>query len=202
MDKSFQEKLHLFAKYALKGDEEAMRFVINILLSLGLPQTNAVAYLFVYQSIMNTYIDLKEECRKCGGVCCRFGEPVELYNFDIEDLKALSIDLSRYIFKSGDRLYLPRPCSLQNGWACGVHSAKPYACLSYPFAVEDLQKEIISSHINSKPPKPFIPHFCIAGQKVWSIIESAIREHESIYGKEPTPYDLLEHVRRKIATNT
>jgi hypothetical protein len=108
MDKSFQEKLHLFAKYALKGDEEAMRFVINILLSLGLPQTNAVAYLFVYQSIMNTYIDLKEECRKCGGVCCRFGEPVELYNFDIEDLKALSIDLSRYIFKSGDRLYLPR----------------------------------------------------------------------------------------------
>lgn len=198
MNESINEHLHLLTKLALKGNEETAELLINILLSLEAPQIRAIAYLLVYQIIMNTYIDLTEECKKCGGVCCKFGEPIELYSFDVEDLKSIVMEFDNYVIKNCGKVYLPRPCPFQNEWACSVHNVKPYACLSYPFAVENLQKDVISSYTYSHPPRPFIPHFCLAGQKVWNIIDSTIKDYKFLHGKEPLPQDLLKYTSKKL----
>ncbi|MEJ2778845.1 hypothetical protein [Stygiolobus sp. RP850M] len=40
---------------------------------------------------------------------------------------------------------LPRSCKFQKDWMRSINSFKPYACLSYPFAAEDEQIEVIKT---------------------------------------------------------
>ncbi|MDK6028051.1 YkgJ family cysteine cluster protein [Ignisphaera sp. 4213-co] len=184
-------QIHFLTKKALKGDLESAKTIINFLMSLDMREAIVVAYLIAYQIIMNIYMNLGEECKKCGGICCKFGSPIELTEFDLSEIIAEGISLSG-IMNESNKYLIPRPCPFQDGWRCRIHENKPYACLSYPFAVEDIQKDVIVSWNSSEPPKPFIPQFCVAGQKTWDYIKFLIESFKKEHGKVPTPLELLE----------
>lgn len=186
--------IHFITKKALKGDMEAAKAIIVFLSSLEVKEAIATAYLIVYQIAMNVFLDLEEECRRCGGTCCKMGQPIELMDFDISEFIENGVNLTKLV-KNNGKYYIPRPCPFQEGWKCGIHKIKPYACLSYPFAVEDLQKDVIASWTPPNPPKPFIPEFCVAGKKAWSYIESVISSFKSRYRRVPTPEELLHILR-------
>ncbi len=189
-------QIHFITKKALKGDMKAAEIVIEFLSGLEIKEATAIAYLIVYQIAMNVLLDLGEECRKCGGMCCKMGSAIELMDFDISELIESGVDISKLV-KSNNKHYIPRPCPFQNGWKCTIHRSKPYSCLSYPFAVEDIQKDIIASWSPPNPPKPFIPDFCLAGKRAWQHIESAIQDFKNEYGREPTPQELLQYLRNR-----
>ena len=197
MGEDFEKNIHILTKKALKGDIDSAKIVIEFLSGTGLKQAEAVAYLIVYQIVMNNFIDLGEECRQCGGICCRFGEPIQLYDFDLDDLRNAGIDIDRYVIRRGSSVYLPRPCPFQKGWRCTIHFVKPYACLSYPFAVEDIQKDVIERYVSGVP-EPFISGFCRAGQKAWSIIKMLIDDFRRIYNKDPSALELLDYAIQKL----
>lgn len=187
-------QIHLITKKALKGDMEVAEALIAFLSGLGMKEATATAYLIVYQIAMNALLDLGEECKKCGGICCKMGSAIELMDFDVSELIESGVDVNK-LARSNGKYYIPRPCPFQDGWKCTIHRSKPYACLSYPFAVEDIQKDTIASWFPPNPPKPFIPDFCLAGKKTWQYIESAIQDFKNEYGREPTPQELLQYLR-------
>jgi hypothetical protein len=197
MGEDFEKTIHILTKKALRGDIDSAKIVIEFLSQTGLKQAKAVAYLIVYQIIMNNLIDLGEECRQCGGICCRFGEPIQLYDFDLDDLRNAGIDIDRYITRRDGSVYLSRPCPFQDGWRCTIHSVKPYACLSYPFAVEDIQKDVIERYISGIP-EPFIPSFCRAGWKTWNTIKMLIDNFRHTYNKDPSALELLDYAIQKL----
>ena len=186
-----QREINLVTKKALKGDIDSAISLLDFLISTNVKEAIATAYLLVYQIAMNVYMDLGEDCKRCGGICCKSGPPIELYDFDVKDLIEAGIDAYKYVVKENSKYYIRRPCPFQDGWRCKIHSFKPYACLCYPFAVEDLQKGVIESWSPPEPPKPFIPSFCIAGLKAWKCIESIINEYKNRFGEAPSPKQLL-----------
>jgi len=184
-------KLHRLTKDALRGNIEALYIVLKFLKSFRISSFNVIAYLIVYQAIMNIDNDLASECKKCGGICCRTGEDIPLYPFDFNDLRNVShLDINKIVKKLNDQSYLPRPCIFQDMWRCTIHQFKPYACLSYPFASEDVQRSIILS-ASTIPPEPVIPDFCLAAKKIWNKIRLKMEEFQGTYGKIPTPEELL-----------
>ncbi|MEM0026723.1 MAG: YkgJ family cysteine cluster protein [Ignisphaera sp.] len=188
------KQIHFITKKALKDDMEAAEIIIEFLSDLEIKEAIATAYLIVYQIAMNVFLDLGEECKKCGGTCCKTGSAIELMDFDINELIESGADIAKLV-KLNRKYYIPRPCPFQDGWKCAIHKSKPYSCLSYPFAVEDIQKDIIASWFPPNPLKPFIPDFCVAGKKAWYYIESAIHNFKNKYGRTPTPQELLQYLR-------
>ncbi|MCC6015869.1 MAG: YkgJ family cysteine cluster protein [Desulfurococcaceae archaeon] len=193
-------KLHRLTKEALRGNIEALYTVLKFLKSFRIPSFNVIAYLIIYQVVMNVDNDLANECRRCGGICCKSGQDIPLYPFDLEDLeKKLGSCVSSVVKKVGDNHYLPRPCVFQSDWRCTIHQYKPYACLSYPFASEDVQQQILIN-TSSAPPEPIIPDFCLAAKKIWSRIKLEIDKFQGIYGRAPTPLELLNLLLEKGST--
>ncbi len=199
-------EINIATKRALRGDLEAARKVLSFLWRYrGVPPAKYVAYALVYQIAMNSIVDVSEECRRCGGKCCREGAPLPLYDFDIEEMeKHLGREpLSRYLIRSDDHYLLPRPCPFQQGWACTIHRVKPYACLSYPFATEDEQLPRIKEYRGEGIPIPYTPPHCIAAQKVLNLVTRTIEELRRNLGRDPTPIELLEYLashRRSTST--
>lgn len=191
------EEVHRLTKKALAGDVEALRALLNILTGSGVPVAVYAAYALVYQFAMNNLIDVSEECRRCGGRCCREGHPVPLYSFDIEELvRNLGPGVLAKLIRSGDTWLLPRPCPFQEGWRCTIHRFKPYACLSYPFATEDEQIEEMKRYRGSGIPKLRVPPGCPAGEKVKESVDAVAEGLRRRLGRDPTPQELLEELLR------
>lgn len=184
-------RIHYLTKQALKGDVEKARTILKQLERYRVSAIDTPLYLVVYQIAMNT-LDISEECRLCGGVCCKEGGYIPVYQFDIEELRgALGSGVLKYLVKIGGDYYLQRPCPFLKDWLCSIHRVKPYACLSYPFASEEVQSSVltISSHTY---PKPVVPHYCRAGYRVWSIIAGVIDRLTAEKSRTLRPVELLE----------
>lgn len=195
---SFQEQnldieIHKLTKEALRGDIEALEIVTTFLSSFHITIFKAIAYLIVYQVIMNLDPDVVKECIICNGLCCKIGSEIPIYPFDLEDLRKVSqLDIGKVVKCSNDQCYLQRPCVFQVEWRCTVHKFKPYACLSYPFASEEVQKPILTNTIEL-PPKPIIPDICLAAKRIWSKINNRINRFKEIHGRIPEPMELIKY---------
>lgn len=174
-------------KMALRGDLGLLELLVGLLEASG---ARGAAYLIVYQAAMNLDPGTARECESCGGACCREGPDVPLYPFDLEDLERGGLaGWEGLVKRVGGLHYLPRPCPLQEGWRCSVHEAKPYACLSYPFACEDLQAAALESR--EEPPRPAVPSSCPAASRAWgraSLEEARLRRR---LRRPPRPMELL-----------
>lgn len=185
-------EIHRLTKEALKGDIEALEIIVSFLTRFNIRSFKVVAYLIVYQTIMNLDSELGNDCERCGGICCKSGSEIQLYSFDLKDLMDIgNHDIIKVVKCSGSYCYLSRPCAFQVKWKCSIHRYKPYACLSYPFASEEVQYSVISSS-QSIPPLPVIPEICTAAKKVWVKIYSKIEEFKEKYKRAPEPLELLK----------
>ncbi|MCI2414111.1 MAG: YkgJ family cysteine cluster protein [Candidatus Aramenus sp.] len=188
--------LNKLTKSSLKGDVKAFRDLLDALRPyLGIPQVKPALYSVVYQIAMNSLIDVSEYCRKCGGKCCRSGNPVPVFPFDYEEMKLRMPKLE--LKKQGEFYLLPRPCPYQDGWKCKIHNFKPYACLSFPFSTEDEQKEVIDNYAGGIP-SFMVPDYCIAGKKVKEVVDEVTREMERGLGRAPSPLELLEELVKRF----
>lgn len=184
-------EIHRLTKEALKGNIEALKTILNFLTRFDIGSFKVVAYLIVYQTIMNLDLELGNDCEKCGGACCKSGPEIPFYSFDLEDLKNVdSLGVSKAIKCNSNYCYLLRPCVFQVEWRCLIHKYKPYACLSYPFASEEVQYLVINNPQNI-PPLPVIPDVCIAAKKVWTKIYSKIEEFKEKHRRAPGPLEVL-----------
>ncbi|MEM1525521.1 MAG: YkgJ family cysteine cluster protein [Ignisphaera sp.] len=184
-------EIHRLTKEALKGSIEALKMVLNFLTRFEIRSFKVIAYLIVYQTVMNLDLELGNDCEKCGGTCCKSGPEIPLYSFDLEELKNVdSLSISKAIKCSSGYCYLLRPCVFQVEWRCLIHRYKPYACLSYPFTSEEVQYSVISNPRNI-PPLPIIPDTCIAAKKVWIKIYSKIEEFKEKHRRAPEPLEVL-----------
>ncbi|MEJ2775881.1 YkgJ family cysteine cluster protein [Sulfolobaceae archaeon RB850M] len=183
------EQIHMLTKKALKGDLESLNSLFNFLKQYNdQPIAKYAMYAIVYQYIMNNVIDLGKECETCGGKCCKSGNPIPVYDFDYKELSARlrTVRVERF-----DGLYiLRRPCPYQKGWMCTINSFKPYACLSYPFATEDEQMDVIKDYKDGIPDFK-VPDFCIAGKKVKELIDKVVERFRREKGRDPLPEELL-----------
>jgi len=186
-------KIHYLTKKALKGDINAAKTVLRYLSRYQINAITVSLYLIVYQIIMNLY-NILEECKLCNGKCCREGGYIPLYQFDIDELnKVFDNDILKYFIRIEDKYYyIPRPCPFLKDYICTIHNAKPYACLSYPFASEDLQINVLTNIPDHGYPQPAIPYYCSAGFKIWNIITNNIDKFRSKRGRIPKPIELLE----------
>ncbi|ADM27077.1 conserved hypothetical protein [Ignisphaera aggregans DSM 17230] len=189
------DEIHRIIKNALRGD---LQSIINVFDYFSQFSNNAIVtkalYLLTYQIIMNVSVDTSKECELCGGICCKYGALIPLYSFDIDDLLTIidKENLYRALICHGD-CYLRRPCPFQDGWRCSVHKYKPYACLSYPFATEEEQIEILRSSEEISIVVPKIPSYCLAAKKTWSIIYSIIKNFREQHNRYPSPMELLQY---------
>lgn len=190
-------EINYMVKRALRGDLDYFEKVLEFLEKYeNVPEVKFGAYSLVFQLAMNVFIDVSKECEECGGKCCKSGYPVPVYGFDYNELKnRLDKDSLKVLNKFNDLHLLPRPCPFQRGWMCGIHAFKPYACLSYPFATEDEQKDIINTYDNKGIPNFNVPEYCISGKKVKSIIESIIKDLKEKLGREPSPRELYNEIK-------
>ncbi len=180
-------------KRALQGDQEVLLDVLEELSKyIHVPLIKATCYGLIYQYVMNNLIDLSRECMECGGICCKYGELIPLYDFDIQDLGSRGIEIKSIVIKKDNGYYLPRPCPLQADWRCTVHEVKPFSCLSYPFMVEDLQLEVFLNYEGIGPPQFNIPSFCRAGIKVLKYVNRVF----SKLGTDVEPITLLRFILR------
>ena len=188
------DNINILTKEALKGDVESLKKVIQFLKGFNAPVAKFAIYSLLYQYAMNNVIDLGKECQTCGGKCCKAGLPVPVYEFDYKELtRHIRVKLEK---KNGIYL-LPRPCKFQKGWMCSINSFKPYACLSYPFATEDEQIDVIKSYDGKGVPDFKVPDFCIAGKKVKEFMDSLIASLRKEKGREPEPEEILEALSRQ-----
>ncbi len=188
-------EVHRIIKSALKGDSQSIRIIFNYFSKFS---GNVIVikslYLLAYQIIMNISIDTSRECELCGGICCKYGALIPLYPFDIDDLLTI-IDKERLyqaIMCDGD-CYLRRPCPFQDRWKCSVHKYKPYACLSYPFATEEEQIEILKNPEEMPIVTPRIPSYCLAAKKAWDTIYNVIKNFKEHYNRYPKPVELIQY---------
>ena len=188
--------VHIATKKALRGDLLAAKKVLNLLWSYReVPAVKYVAYALVYQITMNAIVDTSNDCRKCGGVCCKQGAPLPLYDFDLDEMRShLGSEVYRHVLHVDGMYLLPRPCPFLRGWECSIHRFKPYACLSYPFATEDEQLPYIERYNGIGIPVPYTPSHCIAAHRVVSIVVNAVNRLRTAYGRDPTPIELLEYL--------
>jgi len=192
------QELTARVKKALRGDLSEARSVIEMLEGAGLSIFRAAAYLLVYQVAMNSLMDLSEECRKCGGKCCRLFKLIQLEDIDVKDLvESLGAQVLNILAKDDQgNYYIETPCPFQKGWLCSIHRFKPYACLSYPFLDEDLQFDVVMNYDGIDPPAPNIPSFCLAASKAWTYILEVIERYRRDRGKSPSPIELLELLKK------
>ncbi len=194
-----ERDIHIKTKAALRGDLKAAKEVIEFLWSYrAVPQARYVAYALLYQYVLNTWSKVTEICRACGGKCCREGPPLPVYDFDIEELKKSHPQALKHIEKIGENYILKRPCPLQEGWKCSIHRVKPYACLCYPFMVEEIAVPAIAKQINESYPEIEAPNTCPAGVEVKKLVDRIRKELREKLGREPTPLELLEKASSEI----
>lgn len=189
------EDVNKLTKLALKGDEKSLYDLLSFLEQYNVPVAKFGEYSIVFQLAMNKIIDTSRECEVCGGKCCKSGLSVPVYEFDYEEMSRNIHNLR--LEKSGNIYILPRPCPFLKGWACGIHKFKPYACLSYPFATEDEQIEVIKRYNGNGIPDFHIPEFCLAGKKVKDIISQLVQEFKKRNGgRDPSPRELYEELKK------
>ncbi len=190
------DEINLLTKRGLRGDLEAAYVVIDFLWKFeNVAIAKYVAYAFVYQIAMNVLVDTSNLCAQCGGVCCREGPPIPIYSFDIEDLRnALGRKVFDYIEKMDEIYVLRRPCPFQRGWKCAVHAYKPYACLSYPFMVEEIAIEGAEKYDGKGLPDIVTPPKCLAGVHVKNLVDGVAKKMVKELGREPTPRELLNEL--------
>ena len=194
-----EREVNIRTKKALRGDLNSAREVIEFLWRFRVvPQARYVAYALVYQYVLNTWSRAVELCRSCEGKCCRQGPPLPIYDFDIEELEKSYPNALRYVEKVGSSYVLRRPCPLQEGWRCTVHRAKPYACLCYPFMVEEVAIPAIAKQLNESYPEIETPSDCPAGVEVKKVIDSLRKSLRDRLGREPEPLELLNEVVEKL----
>lgn len=187
-------EVHRLTKDALKGNMKALEIVIGFLSSFRITMFKAVAYLVVYQVIMNLDPGVVKECMLCNGLCCKIGSDIPIYSFDLEDLRdVLQLDMGKSVKCSNSQCHIQRPCPFQVEWRCTIHRFKPYACLSYPFASEEIQKPMLIN-IRELPPKPIIPNICLAAKKIWDKINNGINKFKENYGRMPEPMELIKYL--------
>lgn len=193
---TFEKEMNLLTKKALRGDVFSIFRVLNFLWSYNhVPVAKYVAYALVYQIAMNVLVDVSRECQLCSGKCCREGRPLPLYDFDIEELeKNLGADVYKVIMKIDSEYVLPRPCPFQRDWRCGIHEFKPYACLSYPFATEDVQLERMKQYDGTGIPDIYVPSMCLAGIKVKKYVDEAILHLRLKLERTPTPTEIIQYL--------
>ena len=183
------DTINVLTKKALKGDVNSLKEIIKFLKGYNAPIAKFAIYSIIYQFTMNNIIDLVNECKTCGGKCCKVGLPVPVYHYDYEEMQRhLRIKLER---KNGFYL-LPRPCKFQKDWMCSINSFKPYACLSYPFATEDEQIEVIKNYDGNGVPDFQVPEFCLAGAKVKKFLNSLIENLKREKRTEPDPEEIID----------
>lgn len=189
------DEINRLTKRALKGDEKALYQLFSFLDQYNSPIAKFAGYSIVYQLAMNKLIpETAKDCEACGGKCCKSGLPVPVYDFDMEELKG-RVRLE----KKGDIYILPRPCPFLKGWACGIHEVKPYACLSFPFATEDEQIQVVNSYKGDSVPDFHVPEYCIAGKRVKDVLGKVVTEFEKKNGRVPTPKELYELLSKAAA---
>ena len=189
-------QIHLLTKKALEGDIKALKEVFAFLEKYDIPLTRYAMYSLLYQFVMNNILNLGKYCEECGGKCCKLGNPVPVYDFDYKELKKrlTKDELSKLKRENGVYL-LSRPCPFQEGWACSIHKFKPYACLSYPFAIED-ELQLVIQNYKGGVPDFIVPDYCIAGKKVKEFMDNLVNELKRKLGRDPTPMELLEEVMK------
>lgn len=190
--------MNILTKKALSGDLKSLDEVFKFLEKYNVPIAKYAMYAILYQYVMNNVLELGKYCSECGGKCCKTGLPIPVYNFDYKELKIRlsSKDLSN--FKRANGFYvLSRPCPFQEGWLCKIHEFKPYACMSYPFATEDEQKDVIINYKDGIPDFR-VPDFCIAGKKVKEFLDNIVKELRQNIKREPTPREILEYIIKTI----
>ncbi len=190
-----ERELNLKTKKALRGDLGAAREVISFLWSYrAVPQARYTAYAIVYQIALNTWGEVARICMECGGRCCREGPPLPIYDFDLEELARRYPWATRAVERIGSSYVLRRPCPLQEGWRCRVHDAKPYACLSYPFMVEEVAIPSMAKQLSAESPEVETASNCPAGAKVKELVDSVRFKLREELRREPTPLELLMEV--------
>ncbi len=189
--------IHYLTKKALKGDIEKAKIILRYLSKYKVSTANISSYLIVFQIVMNL-LDISEECRLCGGKCCKEGGYIPIYQFDIDDLSSVldSNALKQFVVEIDGSYYLSRPCPFLKDWMCSINAVKPYACLSYPFASEEVQISIFTRYSSYVYPQPVIPYYCRAGFKAWGIIVQVIDRFSNEKGRAPKPIELLEVLYR------
>lgn len=190
--------MNFLTKKALKGDLASAREVISLLWSYrAVPQAKYVAYALVYQIALNKWSRVAEICMQCGGRCCREGPPIPIYDFDIEELRAKYPHALELLSRVGnDNYVLPRPCPLQRGWRCSIHDAKPYACLSYPFMVEEFAVPAISRQLDKEVVEVEAVNRCPASLEVKNLVDGVRERLRRELGRDPKPMELLEEIAR------
>ncbi|MCS7112294.1 MAG: YkgJ family cysteine cluster protein [Ignisphaera sp.] len=184
--------IHYLTKGAFKGDIGKAKTVLRYLEKYRISATNISSYLIVFQIAMNL-LDISEECRLCGGKCCKEGGYIPVYRFDVEDItRVLGDGMLKHFVKINGSYYLPRPCPFLKDWMCSINTVKPYACLSYPFASEEVQIDILTRGASHGYPQPIIPYWCRAGFKAWKMIMQVIDKLSTEKGRTLKPIELLE----------
>lgn len=192
------DEINLLVKKGLRGELSSFEKVLDLLEKYDkVPEARFGMYSLIFQIAMNVFIDVSKYCEECGGKCCKSGYPVPVYRFDYKELRInLDGNSLKYLNKADENLYLlPRPCPFQKGWMCGIHKFKPYACLSFPFATEDEQRDVITSYNGNGIPEFKVPEYCIAGRKVKEILEDIIKELYTRLKRDPTPRELYNELK-------
>ncbi|QGA68310.1 YkgJ family cysteine cluster protein [Sulfolobus sp. E11-6] len=198
------DQINLMTKKGLRGDLNSFERLLEFLEKYEhSPVVKYGMYSLVFQIAMNKFIDVSKYCEECGGKCCQIGYPVPVYRFDYEELRdRLDMDDLKKFEKVDNNLFLlRRPCQFQKGWLCSIHKIKPYACLSYPFATEDDQKEVINSCDGKGIPDFKVPEYCLAGKQVKKIINQIINDLINKLGRIPTPRELYNEVKSRYYKN-
>ncbi len=195
-----EPRIHYMLKKGLRGDVKAFYKVLNILWRYNNhPIIKYVCYALVYQYVMNNVVDLENECKTCGGICCKRGGLIPIYEFDLKELKELLGDKVYNVVKTvNGEYYLERPCVFQADWKCTVHRVKPYACLSYPFATEDEQVKYMEIYNGIGIPDVHAPSNCRAAVKVKEYVYNMALDFIDKYSREPSPKELLDTVLHSL----
>ncbi|AAY81138.1 YkgJ family cysteine cluster protein [Sulfolobus acidocaldarius] len=189
-------------KKGLREDLEAFERILNALEKYEtIPIVKFGLYSLVFQLAMNVFLDVSSYCERCGGKCCDYGFGIPVYEFDYKEIvnklggaKGISDKRDSVNFR-----ILERPCPYKRGWACGIHSFKPYACLSFPFSTEDEQKEVMDTYNGEGIPEFKLPEYCIAGKKVREIVKKIIDDLTKRLGRQPSPRELYEELKSRFS---
>ncbi|NON63055.1 YkgJ family cysteine cluster protein, partial [Acidianus sp. RZ1] len=189
------EEINLLTKRALSGDKKSLLEILNFLEKFDQPLTRFASYSILYQFAFNSLYDIGKYCEECGGKCCKSGDPIQVFNFDYEEIKKMGGDVGR-LRKNGKIHLLSRPCPFQNGWACSIHKFKPYSCLSYPFATEDEQMIVIKEYKDGIPDFK-VPEFCTSGKVVKDRLNNVEKELREKLGRIPSAKEILEFLMKE-----
>ncbi|AWR96963.1 YkgJ family cysteine cluster protein [Acidianus sulfidivorans JP7] len=193
-----EEQVNKLTKEALRSNLDALDKIIGFLEKYeNSPIAKFAIYSILFQFVFNSLDETGKLCEECGGKCCKSGYPIPVYNFDYNEMKKhIKLNLQ----KQGDIHLLSRPCPFQKGWMCTIHEFKPYACLSFPFATEDEQIEVIKSYDGKGIPNFHVPSYCSAGKMTIEYINRVLENLKTKLQRDPSPRELYEEIK-KIFSN-